>query len=488
MARLHKLIQCTVTSRLLRYVLRREMMAQFRKKRRVGTRIFWTLIAFMCLVFLTGGGARGDIQSLILLRPVAVICCGVALWSLRAAEVRAHRFLFGMATAIVVLVVCHLVPLPPFIWTTLPGREILEEIDRTAGLGAVWRPLSMVPSAAWNALYSLFVPMAVLFLGVQLSLEERFKLLPAVVALGLFSGVLGLLQSISDPHGPLYFYSVTNNGSAVGLFANRNHQAILLATLFPMLAVYACTGVRTEEQAKVRGYIAIAAGVVLVPLLLVTGSRAGLIGGLIGLLSVPLLYRRSSFLVPKKRSGKTLDLRWLLGAFAVLCLGALTLIVSRAEALQRIFLPDQTEDFRFLAWPHIWEMAGKYFPFGAGAGSFVEIFQIHEPNELLQPTYFNHAHNDWLEVYLTLGLPGLVLIAIVLWVFLRAALTAFKDDRGKDKDALFARLGAVILAILALGSVGDYPIRTPALASLFVLATLWLAPGRRIESKSTGTD
>jgi hypothetical protein len=35
-----------------------------------------------------------------------------------------------------------------------------------AELGEVWRPIAMVPPAAWNAFYSLFVPLAVLLLGV----------------------------------------------------------------------------------------------------------------------------------------------------------------------------------------------------------------------------------------------------------------------------------------------------------------------------------
>jgi O-antigen ligase len=337
-----------------------------------------------------------------------------------------------MAAAIFALVGSHLLPLPPSIWGALPGREIITEIDKVAELGEVWRPLAMVPSSAWNAFYSLFVPLAVLLLGAQLSREERFKLLPWVFGLGLFSGLVGLLQSIGDPQGPLYFYNVTNNGSAVGLFSNRNHQAILLATLFPMLAVYACAGVRTEEQAKVRGYIALAAGTVLVPLLLVTGSRAGLIVGVIGLASTALLYRKPAITIPKKRKGNKLDLRWLLGGFAVLCLGALTIIMSRAEAFKRIVAPDQTEDLRFQAWGPIVEMAWKYFPFESGVGSFIEVFQIDEPYELLSPAYFNHAHNDWLEVYMTVGLPGLILLAIAICAVCYAAWTAFRSGRGLD--------------------------------------------------------
>jgi O-antigen ligase len=448
---------------------------------------YWALVAFLILTFLTGGASRADVQSLIILRPAAVIFCGIGLWSLKWEQAKAYKFLFGMAAAIFALVGSHLVPLPPSIWGALPGREIITEIDKVADLGEVWRPISMVPSATWNAFYSLFVPFAVLILGVQLSREERFKLLPWVLGLGMFSGFIGIMQTIGDPQGPLYFYNVTNNGAAVGLFSNRNHQAILLASLFPMLAVFACATVKSEEQAKVRAYLALAGGAVLVPLLLVTGSRAGLIVGLVGLASTILLYRKPTVLVPRKRKGNKLDLRWLFGGFAVLCLGALTFIMSRAEALQRITAADQSEDMRFRAWGPIAEMAWKYFPFGSGVGSFIEVYQIDEPYELLEPTYMNHAHNDWLEVYLTIGLPGLILLTLTIIAVCRVSWHAFSTKPEEGRGNLHARLGTVVILIFALGSIGDYPLRAPSIACAFTLAVLWLADEAGRLSKSAGT-
>lgn len=448
---------------------------------------FWALMVFLALTFVTGGASRGDVQSLIILRPAAVIFCGIALLSLTWNHVQAYRFLFGMAAAIFILVAVHLVPMPHTIWGALPGREIITQIDSVAKLGETWRPIAMVPSAAWNAFYSLFVPLAVLLLGVQLNREDRFKLLVILLGLGLISGFLGLLQAIGDPQGSLYLYNITNNGSAVGLFSNRNHQAILLAMLFPILAVYACAGVKSEEQVRVRGYLALAAGAALVPLLLVTGSRAGLIVGAIGLASTVLLYRKPTISTPKKRKGNKLDLRWLLGSFVLLCLVALTVIMSRAEALQRISATDQTEDLRFKVWGPIAEMAWKYFPFGSGAGSFVEVYKIDEPYALLEPTYLNHAHNDWLEVYMTLGLPGLIIVAATIYITAKTAWPAFRAQAGEGRDIPYKRLGAVMITIIGIGSIGDYPLRTPTLACVFVIAALWMAGERLASVKRAGS-
>ncbi len=448
---------------------------------------YWALVAFLILTFLTGGASRADVQSLIILRPAAVIFCGIGLWSLQWEHVKAYRFFFGMAAAIFALVLSHLIPLPPSIWGALPGRGIITEVDKASGLGAVWRPVSMVPSATWNAFYSLFVPLAVLLLGAQLDREERFKLLPWVLGLGLFSGFWGILQVVGDRQGPLYLYDVTNNGSAVGLFANRNHQAILLASLFPMLGVYASSGVKTNERVTVRGLIALSGGAVLIPLLLVTGSRAGLIAGMSALASIPLLYRRPATTVQLKRKGDKPDLRWLLGILAILFLAGLTVIMSRAEALQRIMASDQLGESRFLAWQPIAQMAWKYFPFGSGIGSLVEIYQIDENYELLDFAYLNHAHNDWLEVYLTAGFSGLILLGLAFVALTRGALAALRVPLAAGRAVSFARLGATTILILALGSIGDYPLRAPSLACVFVIAALWLAGDRDQSMKIAGS-
>mgnify|MGYP007125385276 CR=1 FL=1 len=91
---------------------------------------------------------------------------------------RAHGLLFGLAVAALALTIAHLVPLPPAIWSQLPGRELVSEIDRAAGLGDVWRPLSLTPGATWNALHAQLVPLAALVLGAQLGRDDLWRLLP----------------------------------------------------------------------------------------------------------------------------------------------------------------------------------------------------------------------------------------------------------------------------------------------------------------------
>lgn len=439
---------------------------------------FWVLFGFLGLVFLTGGGSRADIQSLIILRPISVIVCGYGLWTLRWDQILQQRFLFLFTSAIFGLVILHLIPLPPAIWGNLPGREVIVQVDQMTNMGRIWRPMSMVPPSTWNALYSLFAPLAVLLVGIQLSREERFQLLAVLLGLGLLSGFVGLLQVVGPADSPLYFYTTTNNGSAVGLFSNRNHQAIFLACLFPMLSVFAFAGLKTVEQWRFRLWVSIAAGLVMIPLLLVTGSRAGLLIGLFGLAAVPLLYRKPLFERPAKRKVRRIKLTYAFVGFGAVAVGLLTVLFARAQAFQRLIAPDQLGDLRLTVWGPIAGMSWKYFPFGSGVGSFVEVYQIDEPLELLSPSYLNHAHNDWLEVAMTTGAFGLVLlfVAVIAWAI--AAYRAWRMPEPRGRETSYRQMASLLILMIALGSIGDYPLRVPSIMCTFVVALLWLCSGR----------
>ena len=438
---------------------------------------FWVMTLYLILLAFTGGGARSDIQSVVILRPVSAVVLGYALWGMTWDQVRPFRFLVFFAIALALLAVLHLIPLPPAIWMSLPGRELVAEVDRAAGLGMVWRPISMIPTQTWNALYSLIIPFTVLALMLRLTREQRFALIPVIILLGLLSGFIGLLQIVGSNDNPLYLYDITNYGSAVGLFANRNHQAVMLACLFPMLAVYASTGLQTVEQFRMRSILAVGAALFLVPLLLVTGSRGGLIVGLFGLIAGAMLYQRPQFSkAPKRKVYRFNPLYLMLGALA-LGIAALTFLMSRAATLDRLIAADGTEELRFAMWPFILEMASKYFPVGSGIGTFVEVYQIDEPLSLLDSEYVNHAHNDWLEILLTGGAGAVFLATVAVIIWLRSMLLLIKAGDRQRRDEAMGKLGALIIFMLALASVGDYPLRVPSLMAVAVIAAVWMRAG-----------
>jgi O-antigen ligase len=437
---------------------------------------FYALAAFLTLVFFTGGASRIDVLSLVILRPAAALLCALALITITRDHLRAGRgLLIGMA-AIMLLVALHLIPLPPFLWQNMPGRAELAAMDDVAGLGDVWRPLSLSPINGWHALFSLFTPLAVLLLGIQLGKEDLRRLLVMIIAMGVISGIFGALQLVLGADSFFYLYRITNDDTAVGLFANRNHAALMLAMMFPFLGVWAATPTGSEEHQHGRRIAAVAIGLFLIPLVLMTGSRGGVIFALFGLAAVPLLYRKPHG-SSRRRATRALSTRGLMpiavGLLAIM-LAAIALFAQNSGFVQRLMDSGVFTDNRSQQWVVTLDLLWKYLPFGSGAGSFVEVYQTAEPDAMLTLQYLNHAHSDWLEIALTFGVPGMVLMGIAVFAYFRrtwALLLPDTPSRGRD----FARLAAVMLLMMGFASFPDYPVRTPIMMALMAIACLWFA-------------
>jgi O-antigen ligase len=117
-------------------------------------------------------------------------------------------------------------------------------------------------------------------------------------------------------------------------------------------------------------------------------------------------------------------------------------------------------------------------PFGSGFGTFAPIYEKFEPRTLLTGKYVNHAHNDWLELWVTGGAPA-VLIAVGFLTWLAASI--FKLwSRGQQEtrvlDLALAQAAPIVIVLLLLHSAADYPLRTAALSVMFAIACAYLMP------------
>lgn len=439
---------------------------------------FWIIAIFLALVFLTGGSSRSDETPLLFLGPASLVFCAYALLTLRREHIIINRNLLIALAIIIMLAFAHVIPVPSNLRHAMADRAYLDFLNRLSNAGEAWRPLTLTPANGWHALLTLTTPAAIVFLGIQLGNSDKYRLLPLLIGFVALSGLLGLFQSISDPSGPLYLYRVTNNGSAVGLFANRNHAATLLACLFPMLAVYASPTKNSPLKQRGRKLWCAIIGTVVVPLILVTGSRSGFFMGIFGLIGAWLLYRGRFNLNPQgtTKSGSAL---W--PGLVVLVLGFLTILFSRAEAVSRLYGETSGEsraEFVLLST----DIFKAYFPRGSGSGSFVEAYKLAEPVRLLDPSYLNHAHNDWLEIASTFGLPGaLVLITCVLGYIWQTQNLWLKSD-GMQRSTAFGRMASITFGITGLASLSDYPLRTPIMMSVAAVFLLWFTNGRHARS------
>jgi hypothetical protein len=126
-------------------------------------------------------------------------------------------------------------------------------------------------------------------------------------------------------------------------------------------------------------------------------------------------------------------------------------------------------------------------PFGSGFGTFVPVYERFAPRTLLADTYVNRAHNDWLELWLTGGAPAIILALGFLAWFASANFRVWSSGGQQPEapvlDLALAQAASIVIVLLLLHSVVDYPLRIPALSVLFAMACAFLIPPRRIEGK-----
>jgi O-antigen ligase len=119
--------------------------------------------------------------------------------------------------------------------------------------------------------------------------------------------------------------------------------------------------------------------------------------------------------------------------------------------------------------------ARDFMPLGSGVGTFRQVYALYEDHDRLDvTTYVNHAHNDYLELALETGVPGLAVLALFLLWWGRAAWRAW---RSREADP-FARAAAVASAAILVHSLVDFPLRTAAIGACFALCLVLLVRQR----------
>ena len=439
-------------------------------------------VMLIVLVFLLGGGSRSDIQSLVLLRPLMVILVAYALTQISLAELAVVKWPLALLGALAMSMVIQLIPLPPALWHALPGRQIVSEIEVAVGINSGWRPMTLSPGKTLNSLMSLLVPFAMLLLyAIQTEVDRRRLWFVFAGMIGL-SGLLGLMQIAGPNGGPLYLYRITNDGSPVGFFANRNHQAIMLAMILPIVALLVVgstkRAVQTDRRTLSIGVI-LAASISIIPLLLLTGSRAGLLAGTMAMLAVIAIYQfgssnnaQAGFLVARSKWQRLLPIA--VGIVLMLVAG-LAIYFDRAIALNRLLGDDPQGGLRLKVLPTLFDMIPHYMPVGSGFGAFQHVYKVFEPYELLSPAYLNQAHNDWAQFLIEGGLPAvLVLMAFLGWLGRRTQ-SIVSNVRTGYAMPLEALTALSIIAILGGASLADYPLRVPSIMALAAFSCAVLA-------------
>ncbi|GAA4040385.1 hypothetical protein GCM10022281_21690 [Sphingomonas rosea] len=424
--------------------------------------------AYLFLCLLLGGSTQGSWRLLIL----ELLGAALVIWALVRPSGegvdRNGRFLFWLAGAWVALVLIQLVPLPPAVWSALPGRAVVAEGFTLRGAPLPWLPLSLSPAATAAILPLILVPLGVMAGILVLGAYRRRWCVAALVAGTAISVLLGALQLVQG--GP-YLFPISNGGQAAGLFANSNHQATLLLIAIPFLAALigrAQSPSRSSKGSARLSRIVIALGALAVVLLglALNGSLAALgLAGPVALASVGLA-------LPQARRSA----RWLGGFAMLLLLGAVAAMAAMSQVGGGNVSYTSRSDIYHQTVPAIVD----YLPVGTGLGTFQRVYQLREDPAAVDAFFVNHAHSDPLEWALETGLPGILLMLVLLGWW---AMTSLRLWRAEPRN-LFALAGTIGSAAILGHSLVDYPLRDPAIQALFALCLVFMAEPRRLSARA----
>ena len=450
-------------------------MSAHTQQRNEAGRYYLALAAvFLVLLAVFGGASRADELQQFFVRSAAIAAIVAAAWPLGTSTFRGARAPAIGAGLIYLLILVQLVPLPPVLWTGLPGRGVYVDVaELTGGLG--WRPWTLSPDLTLNALAALLPATAMGVIALALDFRGRVLVARMIVAIACASALLGLMQFAAGGTS-LHLFRTTSENSAVGLFANRNHQAVLMACALPLLAAVATIRMYHDEYSTRHSAIAACAALLLLMGLASTGSRMGLLLGSLGLTAATAIYLATARKADGSE-GRRLRL-WLAGGgLALAALLPVSLLISRSGALARL-IDDPVDQTRTAAWGPMLHAARTFLPFGSGFGTFDSVYRRVEPDSLLSTIYLNEAHNEPLQLAIEGGVPALLMLVLFLgwWAF--AVAHAVRPRESNPRRALAMAMATATL-ILMLSSLVDYPLRTPFLSAVFAIACIELVRAKR---------
>lgn len=423
------------------------------------------LPAYLCLCLLIGGSTQGVLANALLqLLAVVIFAWALATPNPQPVPVAAKRLLW-IVGGLGLLFALQLVPLPPGVWTAIPGRKLIAGGFDMLGMPLPWLPLSLSPYDTASTAVTLLPPLALLIGMLRLRTWNASWMLAAVVLAAGVSIALGVLQ-VTGGDRSWYFYRVTNLGVAVGTFANANHFATLLLATMPTLAALAAVSWRSAKSRQQRSLTmawASAAAAVLLIGLLINGSAALLLLGPPVAVATALLALR----LPVER------IRLGFAAIGILLVAGAIVLVTVGKDMPGWGTSASVET-RMAYWSKTIGATEDHGLAGAGFGTFQQVYRGFENPGAVDRYYVNHAHNDYLEIALEGGVAALLLLVIFLLWWTRQALAAWLSPTGTVEQ----KAAAIASAAILLHSGFDYPLRTAAIMAVMAVCLALLAGAR----------
>lgn len=326
---------------------------------------------------------------------------------------------------------------------------------------------SVYPHNTEKSLFLFLYYVLLFFLGVrQLKTARRIIGLAFIIILiGSGESLFGLFQYLQGAK-TILGVPTPNIGTLNATYMNHNHFAGFLILIIP-IALGLFVGASNIEKKFFLFLLMSLMGTALV----LTLSRGALLSFFLalGVFFVCLLLKEKGISQKVASLWQYALLIVLLVAFIALYVGGIGISLIGHRSLTETFFPTKDilkYEIRLPLWKTALALVKESPVFGSGLGTFHYVFMRYRPTEIPQDKQAYHVHNDYLELLIEMGFPGLLVILWAILRFLRYMLRGYFRHRESILSPLVLG-GLTSCTAMYIHSFFDFNLHLPANALLF---------------------
>jgi len=430
-------------------------------------------VGLLCAVGVAVLAFGGTTSSFFAITQIIILGLGVVfLLSPQFSSVASMHFPVTSPLLLVALVLFQVCPLPVSL-APLLGRAQ----GQLPGLPHFF--ISVAPYQTVSHLFLLVTYLTAFFLTLAVCRNRRAKkrLVYALVSLGVFETLYGLVQYLTGWQRIFTYVKKYYLEEATGTYINRNHFAGFMEMILPFVVALGLLSMElmikntSEARASLprlfsrRELFSLVLwfflAILFFTVLVLSRSRMGIISALISIVTIVALAGAASM---RTRTRAAFGALFILGVLGLVVWIGSDSVMSRFETLGQEYHLDRQN--RIAIWHDTIGLI-RHHPFvGTGLGSFSVVYP--SVQTVFLTLLVEHAHCDYLEVASDLGLPGAALVfGSVFWVLVQAVRQYRRPGDRFDNAVSLGCIGS-ITAIL-VHSLADFNFYIPANALLFLI-------------------
>ncbi len=335
-----------------------------------------------------------------------------------------------------------------------------------------WKTISINCYASKVELLKILSYIGIFFLIANTPNLKINRIIVVIISVGFFISLVGILQNLTGSAKMIYWVRDASNAHPFGPYYNRNNFAnyigmvIFLSSGLLISRFANVTSKTTKQQHSVTAkfqehlftnFLLIFINTIMISALFLSLSRGGILSFTVGMLVFFAFIGSSKFKLDISKGRSII--------FSALTLTFLFLIwIGLNPVLNR--LSDLSSGERPEVYQNTINMISDFPVFGTGLGTFQYIYPKYRTPQTQH--YYDHTHNDYLELLSDCGLVGFLITLSGFALFFWKTLTRWLERRDPYAKGVALGGGCGILTALT-HSFAEFNLHIPANALFFFI-------------------